>query len=125
MRTYQQQIENAAHNVFHTLGRGHDKLAYQSAFMFSLEQQGLPINDDKTYPIFYNKFEVTNFKPDFCIDEEVIVQVMNKEILKEEEELKFINHLTKLRLEIGYIINFGMKIQVRIKYRRDKVIPIH
>ncbi len=125
MRTYKHQIENAAYNVFHSLGRGHDKAAYQNAFMNSIQEQGLMIGDDSIYPVFYNKIKIINYKPDFCINEKVIIQVMNNDILKDIEEVKFTNHLTKLRLEVGYIINFGMNIQVRIKYRRDKVIPIN
>lgn len=125
MNTYKHQIESAAHNVFYSLGRGQDKLAYQSAFMCSLQEKGLSIMNDKIYPIYYEDTKVINYKPDLCINEQVIIQIMNKDILKTEEELKFTNHLTKLRLEVGYIINFGMKIQVRIKYRSDKVIPLN
>lgn len=125
MKTYKNQIENAAQNVFRSLGRGQAKSAYQTAIMCSLQEQGLSIIDDKTCSIYYEKMKLINYEPDLFINEHVIVQVMNKDILKIEEELKFTNQLTKLHLEIGYIINFGLRIQVRTKYRRDKVIPIH
>jgi GxxExxY protein len=125
MKTYQHQIENAAYDVFRSLGRGQDKIAYQNAFMHSLQEKGVSIMNDKTYPVFYESFEVNDFKPDFCINQQVVIQIMNNDILKTEEELKFTNHLTKLHLEVGYIINFGMKIQVRIKYRSDRVFTLN
>lgn len=120
MKTYKTQIENAAHYVYGDLGQGWEKATYQTAFVDFLQNQGLPIMCDKVFPIYYQKKKVIDFKLDICINEKVVIKVMNKDAVKVDEELQFVNYLTRLHLEVGYIINFGSRIQVRIKYRGDK-----
>lgn len=125
MKTYQHQIENAAHRVFYALGEGQDKLAYQMAFIAYLEEDGLSIHNDKINSKFYDKIQIPKFKPDLCINQEVVIQLINKEKFKIEEEWEFVNYLTNLRLEVGYIINFKFGTDIKIKYRRDRIIIIN
>lgn len=117
-------IEYAAHYVYQALGVGLEQAAYQKALVMTLQKRGLLIDETKTFPVNYQNVTITDFKPHLWINNTTVLQVMAKEKLKEVEEIHLTNHLTLQRIEMGYIVNFGLKIDIRTKFRLDRVIPV-
>jgi GxxExxY protein len=121
MNTYKHQIEAAAYVVSWQLGQGLGKADYHKAFVNELINNGLSITISKSFNIFSSNVIVGNYVADICIGENIVVQVMAVEILKEIEEAKLTNYLTRLQFEFGYLINFGQTTEVRHKFRKDRV----
>lgn len=121
INTYRHQIEAAAYAVFCQLGQGLGKADYHKALVNELINNGLAVTTSKSFNIFSSNVVVGNYVADICIGENIVIQVMAAETLKEVEEAKLTNYLTRLQLESGYLINFGEIPEVRHKFKKDRL----
>jgi GxxExxY protein len=121
INTYKHQIEAATYAVFRQLGQGLGQAVYHKAFVNELINKGLAITTGKSFNIFYSNVVIDSFVADICIGENIIVQIMAVEELKAVEETKLTNHLTRLKLDFGYLINFGQTADIKHKFRMDRV----
>lgn len=121
MNTYKHQIEAATHEVFRQLGQGLGQAAYHKAFVNELINKGLSVTTGKSFNIFFSNQIVDKYVADICIEGNIVIQIMAAETVKEVEETKLTNHLTRLKLEFGYLINFGQIAEVKHKFRMDRV----
>jgi GxxExxY protein len=121
INTYKHQVEAATYTVFRQLGQGLGKADYHKAFVNELINSGLSITTSKSFNIFSSNVIIGNYVADICIGENIVVQVMAAETLREIEEANLTNYLTRLKLDFGYLINFGQTAAVKHKFRRDRV----
>lgn len=121
MNTYKHQIESATHEVFRQLGQGLGQTAYTKAFVNELINKGLTVTTGKSFNIFFSNQIVEKYVADICIEGNIVIQIMAAETVKEVEEMKLTNHLTRLKFEFGYLINFGQTAEVKHKFRMDRV----
>jgi GxxExxY protein len=122
INTYKHQIEAATYEVFHQLGRGLNKAIYHKAFTDALISKGLAVTTGKIFKIKCADIFVGDYIADVCINENIVIQVMAAIELKAIEETKLTNHLTMMKLEFGYLINFGQTAEVKGKFRMDRLI---
>ena len=120
IRNYQQIIERSAYDVYRQLGTGLEKNAYHEALVLRLLQTGLGIDEQGNYTLVYDE-KIINVNQATVLQ----VQTVMKQELKKYEELKFVNHLTRQKIEVGYIVDFSTQMMIKKKYRSDRLIQIN
>ncbi len=69
----------------------------------------------KGVDVFYEKQLVGKYFADLVIDHCVIVELKAAETLHEENEYQLVNYLKATSFEVGLLLNFGKKPQVKRK----------
>ena len=69
------KIRRAFFNVYNTLGYGHRESVYQNALEKEFAALSIPYEKEKSLDVFYNKDKVGIYRPDFLIDDKVIVEL--------------------------------------------------
>ena len=110
-----QEIIEAFYKVYNTLGYGFLEKVYVNALIIELKKMG--IHCEKSYPVqvFYENQEVGMYYADMLIENCVIIEAKAAEVLCEEHEFQLINYLKATEIEVGLLLNFGKKPEIRRK----------
>ena len=74
----------------------------------------------KPISVFYKEKLVGEYFADLIADSKVIIELKAAESLIEEHELQLINYLKATDIEVGLLLNFGKKPEVRRKIFSNK-----
>jgi GxxExxY protein len=110
-----EKIIQAFYKVYNTLGYGFLEKVYQNALFLELRKQKFICETQKQVKVFYEGAEVGLYYPDIIVNDLVILELKASEILLEENELQLINYLKATDIEIGLLLNFGKKPEIRRK----------
>ncbi len=114
-------IIKAFYKVYNALGYGFLEKVYENALRIELVQMGLFVEQQKKIDVFYFAEKVGEYYADLLIDNLVIVELKAAECLIEEHENQLINYLKATELEVGLLLNFGKKPELKRKiFDNDK-----
>ncbi|MEJ7827799.1 MAG: GxxExxY protein [Segetibacter sp.] len=115
------KIIKAFYKVYNTLGYGFLEKVYENALSFELKQQGLFVEKQKKIEVYYLEQLVGEYYADLIVNELVILELKAHECLLEEHENQLINYLKATNVEVGLLLNFGKKPELRRKiFDNDK-----
>ena len=120
-------IIKSFYKVYNTLGFGFLEKVYQNALYLELLSEGLQVSKQRQINVFYNKVQVGEYYADLIVDDTVIVELKAHECLLEEHDNQLINYLKATEMEVGLLLNFGTKPEIRRKLfdnDKKKMIPI-
>lgn len=107
-------IRGAAFEVANSLGLGLKENVYQKALEVSLKQKKLSYEREKSINVTFHDTRVGSFKPDFIIDDKVIVELKALPFIGKIEEKQLWSYLKGSNYKIAYLINFGgEKLDIR------------
>jgi len=119
-----EQIINAFYKVYNTLGYGFLEKVYENAMFIELQALGMNVEKQKRIKVFYENKEVGDYFADLSVNEFVIVELKACETLCEEHEFQLINYLKATDIEVGLLLNFGKKPELKRKvFSNLKNIP--
>ena len=109
------RIIGACISVHNELGCGFHEKVYQEALAIVLEEQGIPFEREKHLPIeFHGRILDCDYIADFVIDDVVILELKAVNEMNSVYEAQVINYLKATGLQIGLLINFGVReLQVK------------
>ena len=105
--TLSYKVQGCFYTVYNTLGFGHKEVAYQRALAEELKVQRILYDREKSLPILYNEKKIADYRPDFVIDEKIIVEIKALEFLHKKLVTQLINYLKGTGYKLGYLINIG------------------
>lgn len=108
-------IIKAFYKVYNTLGYGFLEKVYENAMRIELLEMGLFVEQQKRITVYYSSQMVGDYYADLEINELVIVELKAHEAILEEHENQLINYLKATEIEVGLLINFGKKPEVKRK----------
>ena len=110
------------YRVYNELGFGFLEKVYQNSLVLELRNGGLFCEAQKQIKVFYQNTVVGEYFADVIVNESVIVELKAAEGLVEEHEFQLINYLKATDIEVGLLLNFGKKPEVRRKiFTNDKL----
>ena len=109
------KVIEAFYSVYNELGFGFLENVYQNALYFELQNRGFKVEPQKAIDVYYQKQLVGKYKADLIINDLIILELKAVDYLVEEHELQLINYLKATDLEVGLLLNFGMKPEIRRK----------
>lgn len=101
------KIRGAIFNVYNNLGFGHKEQVYQKALAKEFDGLGIPYKREKSLKVNYKGEIVGNYKPDFVVDEKVILELKAVEFVPKTFETQLINYLKATNYNVGLLVNFG------------------
>ena len=109
------KIIHEFYSVYNELGFGFLENVYQNALFFELQNRGFKVEPQKAIDVYYQTQLVGKYKADLIINDLIILELKAVEYLVEEHELQLINYLKATDKEVGLLLNFGMKPEIRRK----------
>lgn len=116
-----EKIIQAFYKVYNTLGYGFLERVYLNAMYIELTMMGYKVEKEKKILVYYLGHVVGDYQADLIVENIIAVELKANETLVEENEHQLVNYLKATTLEIGLLLNFGKKPQVKRKiFDNDK-----
>ena len=122
------KIRGCAFKVYNTLGFGHKENIYQEALEIEFKNSKINFDKEKALPVIYNGEKVGIYKPDFIIDNRIIIEIKAVPSMPKDYETQLTNYLKGTNYKLGFLINFGnYKLDIRRRvwtpnYQRESAI---
>lgn len=109
------KIISCFYKVYNKLGFGFLEKVYEKALLIELMRAGLQADDQKSVKVYYDEYLIGDFSADILVNEKVFVEIKASKALCEENELQLINYLKSTIIEVGLLLNFGIKPEIKRK----------
>ncbi len=103
------------YKVYNSLGYGFLEKVYENALRIELKDSGHSVQTQFPITVYYENHNVGNYFADLLIDDKIILEIKTVETLKDEHECQLINYLKATEYEIGLLLNFGKKPEIKRK----------
>ena len=103
------------YQVYNDLGYGFLERVYQNALYFALIDEGLQCEAEKSVKVYHNGRVVGDYRADLLVENCVLLELKASEELNPANEKQLINYLKATEFEVGLLLNFGKKPQVKRK----------
>jgi len=115
------QVKKALFNVYNKLGSGFKKNTYYKVLEQELIKLKIPFEKEKIIDVCYNNKKVKKYKPDFLIDNKVIIELKALPFIKKLEKKQVWDYLKGSNFKLALLVNFGQtELQVeRIIYQKN------
>jgi len=101
--------------VYNTLGYGFLEKIYENAMMIELRKRNIPAIAQAPIQVLYEDKVVGEYFADILADENVIIEIKAAKNLTQENEAQLLNYLKATKIEVGLLLNFGPKPEIRRK----------
>ena len=108
-------IIDCAYKVHKKLGFGFLESVYQNAFVIELSKTGLQSDKEKRIQVYYGGQVVGDFIADILVEGKVIIELKSVKEIHPAHEAQLINYLKATGMEVGLLINFGEKLEIKRK----------
>ncbi len=106
-------IIKSFYKVYNTLGHGFLEKVYENALSLELKKLGYIVGTQKAINVYYDDQEVGNYFADLLINDKIILELKAVENLRDEHKFQLINYLKATDIEVGLLLNFGKKPEVK------------
>lgn len=109
------KIIKCFYEVYNILGYGFLEKVYESALFNELKISGLNCERQKKIDVYYKATLVGEYYADIIVEDKIILELKAAEAICEEHEFQLINYLKATNVEVGLLLNFGKKTEIRRK----------
>ena len=106
-------IINAFYEVYNELGYGFIENVYQNALYKELQRRDIPCIAHPKINVYYKEEVVGYYEADMIVYGTIILELKAVSRLLAEHEIQLRNYLKATNLELGLLLNFGPKPEVR------------
>jgi len=110
-----EKIIRIFYRVYNTLGYGFLEKIYENAMMIEFRREGIPAVAQSPIKVLYKTELVGEYYTDILVDEKVIVEIKATRGFVPENEAQLLNYLKATDIEVGLLLNFGPKPQIKRK----------
>jgi GxxExxY protein len=103
------------YRVYNKLGYGFLEKVYENAMMIEFKKDGIAAVCQFPIKVFYEGELIGEYYADILVDTKVIVEIKAAKRLTEENEAQLLNYLKATDIEVGLLLNFGTKPEVKRK----------
>jgi GxxExxY protein len=106
-------IIEAFYDVYNTLGHGFLEKVYENALAHELRKRGHAVSQQAAISVQYDSIVAGEYYADLVVDGVVVVELKAAEGLAHEHEAQLVNYLKASCFEVGLLLNFGPRPEVR------------
>ena len=110
-----EKIINIFYRVYNKLGYGFLEKVYENAMMIELKKEGILAIAQVPIKVLYDNEIIGEYYADILVDDKVIVEIKAARQLAEEHEAQLLNYLKATEIEVGLLLNFGFKPEIKRK----------
>lgn len=108
------------YDVYNELGFGFLERVYENALKIELEVNGFHVEKQKAIKVYYKESKVGEYYADLVVNNEIILELKAAESICLEHEYQLINYLKATNFELGLLLNFGKKPEIKRKIFSNK-----
>jgi GxxExxY protein len=108
-------IIKAFYTVYNKLGYGFLEKVYENALAIECKKLGLACLVQCPIEVFYDNEQVGFYIADMIVNRFVIVEIKAVSAIAVEHEVQLINYLKATDIEVGILLNFGKKPELKRK----------
>lgn len=101
------KVRGAIFEVYNTLGSGHKEQVYQKSLEKELEVRKIPYKKEEKLDVKYKGERVGNYRPDFVVENKIIVEIKAVEFMPKSYEDQLIHYLKTTGFKVGLLVNLG------------------
>ena len=110
-----EKIIGIFYKVYNNLGYGFLEKVYENAMMLDFKKENIPAVSQYAIKVFYEDEIVGEYFADILVDGKVIVEIKAARNLALENEAQLLNYLKATDKEVGLLLNFGPKPEIKRK----------
>ena len=115
-----EKIIQQAYYVYNKLGYGFLEKVYENAMIKKINDIGLKVEQQKPINVIFENKIIGEYFADIIVEEKVIVELKSIEMLNSIHEIQLVNYLKATNIEVGILINFGKKMEIKRKVNQCK-----
>src|SRR2546426_12311986 len=101
------------YEVYNELGHGFLESVYERAFEVALTSKGLNVLRQIQVPVWFRGQKVGDFVADVLVNKSVLLELKAARTLDSAHEAQLLNYLRATEIEVGMLLNFGLKPQFK------------
>ena len=109
------KIIDCAFKVHSNLGFGFLENVYRNALMIELSKADLSPDMERRIQVNYDGQAVGDYVADIVVEDKVILGLKSVKELHPVHEAQLVNYLKATGMEVGLLINFGERVDVKRK----------
>ena len=110
-----EQIIKGFYTVYRALGYGFLEKVYENSLAIELRKMKLEVVQQAEIKVYYAGVAVGEYYADLLVADAVIVEVKAVRALLKEHEAQLLNYLKATPYEVGLLLNFGPKPEIKRK----------
>lgn len=110
-----ERIIKIFYKVYSKLGYGFLEKVYENAMMIELKKDGIQAFSQSPIKVLYDHVTIGEYFADILVDKKVIVEIKASKSLVDENEAQLLNYLKATSIEVGLLLNYGPKPEVKRK----------
>ena len=114
-RKLTEKIISIFYRVYNKLGYGFLEKIYENAMMLEFKKEGITAVSQSPIKVLYEDEIIGEYYSDILVDNKVIVEIKASRRLVNENEAQLLNYLKATEIEVGLLLNFGAKPEVKRK----------
>lgn len=116
-------IINAFYQVYNGLGHGFLEKVYENALVYKLSMSGLHVRQQAPLQVYFEGVVVGDYFADLIVENRVVVELKAMDRLSEAHEAQLLNYLRATECEVGLLLNFGVKAEIKRKIMDNERKP--
>ena len=108
-----EKIIGVFYDVYNELGHGFLESTYAEALVVALEQSGLSVAREVPVPVWFRGRKVGQYYADLIVEGLVLLELKAARTLESAHEAQLLHYLRATEVEVGLLLNFGMRPQFR------------
>ena len=109
------KIIKCAYAVHKKLGFGFLENVYQNALLIELLKEGLHAEKERRIQIHYDGQVIGDYIADIVVEEKIILELKATKEINPVHEAQLVNYLKATGIEVGLLINFGERVEIKRK----------
>ena len=110
-----EKIIKIFYKVYNKLGYGFLEKIYEKAMVIEFEREGIPAISQSPINVLYDDEIIGEYFADILVDYKVLVEIKATKNIIPEHEAQLLNYLKATDIEVGLLLNFGLKPQIKRK----------
>ncbi|MGD0568093.1 MAG: GxxExxY protein [Candidatus Sulfotelmatobacter sp.] len=112
-RELTERIIGVFYDVYNELGHGFLECVYEQALGFALAQSGMKVERQIPVSVWFRSHQVGEFRADVLVEGKVLLELKAARAIDDAHERQLLNYLRATDVEVGLLLNFGVKPQFR------------
>jgi GxxExxY protein len=108
-----EKVIKGFYEVYNELGAGFLESVYENALAIVLKDHSLQVEQQYPIPVKFRGKIIGDFKADILVDDKVIVELKAVKRIIDAHKSQIINYLKASDIEVGLLLNFGLKPEVK------------
>lgn len=112
-RELTEKIIGVFYDVYNELGHGFLETIYEQALAIALAQAGMKVERQVAVSVWFRSQQIGVFRADMRVDGKVLLELKAARTIDQAHEKQLLNYLRATDIEVGLLLNFGVKPQFR------------